>query len=153
MPAKYTHTNLIAKDWRRLAAFYVEVFGCVPVPPERNHSGKWLEKGTGVKDAHITGIHLRLPGYGETGPTLEIFSYDSMPRHPKMAPNTPGFAHLAFAVDDIKDVVAAVLERGGKAVGAYTAREVPGVGLLSFQYVADPEGNILEIQNWKKPRM
>jgi len=29
-------------------------------------------------------------------------------------------------------------------------REVPGVGLLTFQYVADPEGNIIEVQNWKK---
>jgi hypothetical protein len=27
---------------------------------------------------------------------------------------------------------------------------VPGVGLLTFQYLADPEGNIVEIQNWKK---
>jgi len=28
--ARYVHTNLVALDWRRLAAFYVEVFGCWP---------------------------------------------------------------------------------------------------------------------------
>lgn len=34
--AKYMHTNLIAEDWRTLADFYQHVFGCVPVPPERD---------------------------------------------------------------------------------------------------------------------
>ena len=33
--ARYVHTNLIARDWRRLAAFYESVLGCVPVHPER----------------------------------------------------------------------------------------------------------------------
>ena len=34
--ARYVHTNLIARDWRELARFYVEVFGCELVPPERD---------------------------------------------------------------------------------------------------------------------
>ncbi len=152
MPTKYMHTNLIAKDWRRLAAFYRDVFGCKPVPPEREHSGEWIDKATGISGAHITGIHLRLPGYGDSGPTLEIFSYDSMPAHSSIKPNTPGFSHLAFAVDDVSGTVKIAFQHGGSAIGEYTSREVPGVGLLIFQYVADPEGNIIEVQNWKKPR-
>ena len=40
---------------------------------------------TGVKDSHITGVHLRLPGHGDTGPTLEIFSYDAVTDHPDVA--------------------------------------------------------------------
>ena len=28
--ARYAHTNLIARDWRRLVDFYQTVFGCVP---------------------------------------------------------------------------------------------------------------------------
>ena len=47
--ARYGHTNLIARDWRALAAFYEGVFGCVPVPPERDYAGTELEAGTGVK--------------------------------------------------------------------------------------------------------
>jgi predicted enzyme related to lactoylglutathione lyase len=152
VPTKYTHTNLIAKDWRRLAAFYREVFGCMPLPPERDHSGEWLEKGTGIKGAHIQGVHLRLPGHGNNGPTLEVFSYDSMPEHPPVRPNTPGFSHLAFAVDDVPATVETVIKKGGSTIGELTTRDVPGIGRLVFQYVADPEGNILEIQNWKKPR-
>jgi predicted enzyme related to lactoylglutathione lyase len=38
MSARYAHTNLIAMDWRRLAAFYRDVFDSVPVPPERDLS-------------------------------------------------------------------------------------------------------------------
>jgi predicted enzyme related to lactoylglutathione lyase len=73
-----------------------------------------------------------------------------MPEHPPVTPNTPGFSHIAFAVDDVAAVVQAVFDQGGSAVGEFTQREVPGVGRLTFQYVADPEGNIVEIQNWKK---
>ena len=29
-----------------------------------------------------------------------------------------------------------------------TSAEVPGVGMLTFVYVADPEGNIVELQAW-----
>jgi predicted enzyme related to lactoylglutathione lyase len=152
MPTKYVHTNLIAKDWRRLSAFYQEVFGCVPVPPARDLSGQWVGQATGISGAHIFGMHLRLPGYGDDGPTLEIFQYGSMPAHPSIKPNTPGFAHIAFAVDDVAAVARAILNHDGSAIGALTVRELPGVGLLTFQYVADPEGNIIEIQNWKKPQ-
>lgn len=150
MPMKYTHTNLIAKDWKRLSAFYQQVFGCAPVPPERDLSGEWLDKATGLTGAHLAGMHLRLPGYGDDGPTLELFQYDAMPEHPFVNPSTPGFRHIAFAVDDVPATAQAVINHGGSAVGELTIREVPGVGLLTFQYVADPEGNILEVQNWKK---
>jgi hypothetical protein len=37
--ARYGHTNLIARDWRRLATWYERLFGCVPVPPERDYAG------------------------------------------------------------------------------------------------------------------
>jgi len=126
------------------------VFGCVPVPPERDLSGEWVDKATGINAVHIFGMHLRLPGYGDEGPTLEIFQYGTMPEHPDLKPNTPGFTHIAFAVDDVRAVAKTALNHGGSAVGALTVRKVPGVGLLTFQYVADPEGNIIEIQNWKK---
>ena len=148
----YRHANqiLIANDWKRLSIFYQEVFSCTPIPPERDLSGAWLDKATGLQQAHISGIHLRLPGYGEDGPTLELFQYSSMPEHPTVKPNTPGFAHIAFGVDDVATTAQAVFQYGGSAVGDLTVRDVPGVGRLTFQYVADPEGNIIEVQHWQK---
>jgi predicted enzyme related to lactoylglutathione lyase len=148
MTIRFAHTNLIAKDWKRLAAFYETVFGCTPIPPERDLSGRWLDRATGLDAARISGIHLRLPGYGDGGPTLELFQYGSMPERPEIRPNTPGFSHIAFAVDDVAKTAEAVFDAGGRPVGELTTREVPGVGILTFQYVGDPEGNIVEIQNW-----
>lgn len=148
MSIRYVHTNLVARDWRRLADFYCRVFGCEPVPPERDLSGAWLDGATGLTAAHIRGLHLRLPGYGATGPTLEVFEYDEEPLPGPRAPNIPGYGHLAFAVDDVAATAAAILDAGGSIVGALTHVEIDGAGTLTFQYLADPEGNIIEIQTW-----
>ena len=149
--ARYVHTNLIARDWRRLADFYTEVFGCVPVPPERDLSGEWLDRATGIRGSHIRGIHLRLPGSdggsSQNGPTLEIFQYDTMPEKKQRRADTPGFSHIAFAVDDVQAAAQAIFKAGGSAVGELTQLRMPGVGVLTFQYVADPEGNMIEIQS------
>jgi catechol 2,3-dioxygenase-like lactoylglutathione lyase family enzyme len=146
--AKFVHVNIIARDWRKLARFYEQVLGCVPIPPERDLAGPWLEAATGVSDAHIQGIHLRLPGYGEGGPTLEIFQYNDQVERQGTAINRPGIGHLAFAVDDVAAARQAVLEAGGGEVGEMTTLDVPGAGRVTFVYLTDPEGNILELQSW-----
>jgi len=146
--ARYVHTNLIARDWRRLAAFYERVFGCAPVPPERNLSGEWLEASTGVPHARIQGVHLRLSGPGDEGPTLEIFQYNRLTDQGKPAVNRPGFAHVAFAVEDVEAARDEVLAAGGKAVGDLASVQVPGAGRITFAYVTDPEGNVIELQRW-----
>ena len=73
--AKYVHTNLIARDWKRLVQFYSDLFGCIPKGSERDMSGAWLDQVTSLRNAHLRGVHLSLPGYGDDVPTLEIFSY------------------------------------------------------------------------------
>jgi hypothetical protein len=99
--AKYVHTNLVAQNWKALASFYQQLFGCMPVPPERDLRGEKLETGTGLSGAHLQGMHLRLPGCGENGPTLEIFSYNHLEDRPRTAANRAGFGHIAFSVDDV----------------------------------------------------
>lgn len=94
---------------------------------------------------------MRLPGFGENGPTLEIFEYlESEPSLPSAA-NRKGFGHIAFHVDDVEETARTVIAKGGKTIGELTTREVPGVGVLTFVYMADPEGNIIEIQHWAEP--
>jgi catechol 2,3-dioxygenase-like lactoylglutathione lyase family enzyme len=132
-----------------LADFYIAIFGCQPVPPERHMSGEWLERGTGVPGARIDGQHLRLPGFDgiENGPTLEIFSYHPAgERPPGVAANRPGFGHVAFLVDDIAEARERIISAGGGNVGEIITREIPGAGIRSFCYVTDPEGNIIELQ-------
>ncbi len=155
MKARFAHVNLVARDWRKLAAFYERAFGCLPVPPERDLRGPWLEKATGLAGAHIRGQHLRLPGGGENGPTLEIFEYEpaGTGAHPGLAAsasqvNRPGFGHLAFAVEDVTEARKAALAAGGGEVGPITTVPIPGAGTITFVYLTDPEGNILELQRW-----
>jgi catechol 2,3-dioxygenase-like lactoylglutathione lyase family enzyme len=146
--ARYVHTNLVARDWRRLADFYERVFGCVPVPPHRHLSGAWLERGTGIADARLEGIQLRLPGHGPDGPTLEIFTYAETEAQELPVANRCGYGHLAFTVEDVGDAVAKVREAGGEAVGEIVSATIEGRGQIQFCYVRDPEGNIIELQRW-----
>jgi catechol 2,3-dioxygenase-like lactoylglutathione lyase family enzyme len=110
--AKHVHTNLVAEDWRALADFYQQLFGCLPVPPERDLQGPQLEAGTGLPGAHLRGIHLRLPGYRDTGPTLEIFNYTHLEGRGARAVNRPGLGHIAFLVDDVATAQNAVIQAG-----------------------------------------
>jgi glyoxylase I family protein len=146
--AKYVHTNLIARDWKRLVRFYCEVFGCEPKGPQRDMSGAWLDDVTSLRDAHLTGVHLRLPGYGDDGPTLEIFGYNQLIESELPAPNTRGLAHIAFGVEDVDQALQALIAGGGSAVGTIAATKVDGVGALRVVYARDPEGNIVELQKW-----
>jgi predicted enzyme related to lactoylglutathione lyase len=59
LEARYGHTNLIARDWRRLAEFYESVFGCAPVPPERRYSGPELDR-------------FGVQGHAEAFPTYQV---------------------------------------------------------------------------------
>jgi predicted enzyme related to lactoylglutathione lyase len=146
--AKYAHTNLISRDWRGLVRFYEEVFGCVPVPPERDYSGPDLEAGTGIPGARLRGVHLRLPGHGADGPTLEVFQYSELASHVDRVVNRPGFAHIAFSVANVPDARAEVLEHGGSAVGEVVTMTTATGARVTWCYVADPEGNVIELQSW-----
>jgi predicted enzyme related to lactoylglutathione lyase len=148
--ARYVHTNIIARDWKKLARFYEEVLGCTPEPPERNLSGKWLDAVTGLPEAHIRGMHLRLPGYDADGPTLEIFEYDEEAESVNPVINRPGLAHIAFAVDDVEAARQAVLAAGGGVVGETASLDVPGAGRVTLAYLTDPEGNIIELLKWSR---
>ena len=146
--ARYVHTNLVARDWRRLAEFYKSIFGCSVVPPERDYSGSELEAGTGVKGASLQGVHLRLPGYGRKGPTLEIYTYSEIEDGVPTAVNRPGFGHLAFEVDSVEQAREEVLQAGGTAIGEVVSLTT-ATGLdVTWCYVTDPEGNALELQSW-----
>jgi predicted enzyme related to lactoylglutathione lyase len=150
MQAKYVHTNLIAKDWRKLAQFYTDVFGCVFVPPERDYQGEALEAGTGLKGAHMTGVHLRLPGHGDTGPTIEIYTYNQLEARPKTAVNRPGFAHLAFEVSNVEAARQEVEANGGNMFGEIVTLTTKVGTKVTWCYMTDPEGNVIELQAWAK---
>ncbi len=146
--ARYVHTNLIARDWRSLSRFYQETFGCVPVPPERHYRGPDLERGTGIAGTELHGEHLRLPGYADGGPTLEIYSYSvGAPEVPR-AVNRPGYGHIAFTVPDVAQARKELLDAGGAIVGEVVTLRTSAGTSVTWCYCTDPEGNIIELQSW-----
>ena len=148
--ARWAHVNIVSDDWRRLVDFYVAAFGCEVVGAERDHHGPWVETLTGIPGARIRGVHIRVPGHGEDGPTIEIFQYDRNEERPRTQLNTPGFPHIAFEVSDIDAARQQIVELGGAQVGEHHVRDVPGEGTIELIYMADLDGNVVEIQKWNR---
>ena len=147
---RFGHVNIVARDWRRLVDFYVAVFACEVLQPERNLSGPVIEAGLGVTGASLQGVHLRLPGYaGDIGPTLEIYVYQPLIDMPASVRRS-GFGHIAFQVDEIARVRQHVLDAGGALVGDIVTTQA-GDRHVSWCYVTDPEGNGIELQSWHAP--
>jgi catechol 2,3-dioxygenase-like lactoylglutathione lyase family enzyme len=89
-----------------------------------------------------------LPGHGEDGPPLEIYTYDREEPSRPPAANRPGWGHIAFAVDDVPAAQRDVLAAGGSAVGEVVTVETADGRRVTWCYVTDPEGNIVELQAW-----
>lgn len=151
MKTRFVHVNIVARNWRKLAQFYIKVFGCQLIEPERDIKEPWLESATNIKSAQIKGAHLRLPGFSnDEGPTLEIFEYDPANENDEISANTRGFGHMAFHVENVEEVAKEIVAQGGRALGELIKTNIKGVGWLTFQYLRDPEGNIVEVQNWQR---
>jgi glyoxylase I family protein len=146
---RYAHTNIIARDCEKLISFYKEVFNCKSIGEKRNLSGEWLDKLTGIRNSRITGEHLRLPGYAENYPTLEIFSYGEMNTDRVNLINSCGIAHIAFEVEDVAKTLKKVLDNGGGTIGETVHAHFKDGRKATFVYATDIEGNILELQSWK----
>lgn len=147
---RFGHTNIISRDWQALADFYTEVFGCERLDPERDLSGEWVDDLAGMQNVRIRGVHLSLPGFPD-GPTLEIFSYTPAGESRDMPEiNQFGFGHIAFQVEDVEQMLTRLMEYGGSQVGRVIQRQYEELGLLTAVYARDPEGNIIELQNWRR---
>ncbi len=147
--ARFGHVNVTSRDWRRLADFYGDVFGMEQVGPERDISGADLDRATGLVGAHLRGAHLRLPGGGDDGPTLEIFTYDTMaPDAGTPTPDRAGWGHIALMVPDVTAAREAVVTAGGAILGDAVTMATKDGRRLTWCYVTDPDGNIIELQTW-----
>ena len=147
---RFAHTNIAARDWKLLSEFYINVFCCKVRPPVRDLSGDWLDQATGLNNARLKGVHLLLPGHGDNGPTLEIFTYEDTHGSDQIMANHTGYTHIAFEVDDVEAILNNALSNGARPLGKVTEKIIESVGVLKFVYFRDPEGNIVEIQAWEK---
>ena len=90
-----------------------------------------------------------MPGYDDGGPTLEIYTYTIPAEGLAPAVNRPGFGHIALSVPDVVKSQEIVLRAGGNAVGEIVTLHTITGSKVTWCYVTDPEGNIIELQSWK----
>lgn len=57
--------------------------------------------------------------------------------------------HIAFAVDDVEAARHEVLRAGGDSVGEVVTLQTTDGRRVTWCYVTDPEGNIVELQSWR----
>ena len=93
-------------------------------------------------------MHLRLPGGGPTGPTLEIFQYDPSLEHAPAAREPPRL--WSHRVRGAGCAFGPVIDpgEGGETVGEVVTTATADGRRVTWGYVTDPEGNIVELQSW-----
>ena len=148
MPVRFGHVGLVSSNPDRLARFYIDVFDCEIIGPRRELSGTPLSIGMGLAGARVSGLHLRLPGHDQHGPVLEIFRLPEI-THDDRQITRGGLMHLAFEVNDIGEALDRLLASSGTRQGAISEIGVDGVGAAAFVYARDPDGNIVELQEWR----
>ena len=111
---------------------------------------------------HHLGIPTRIPRQGERYlPDLKmhVSGFDRSPFGIEWMRFDPDCAisqlvqtvpHIAFEVDDVDRTLEQALENGAQLLGNVSKMTVNGVCSLKFVYFRDPEGNIVEIQSWKR---
>lgn len=118
------HIAIIASDYERSKRFYCDVLGFT-LQQEVYRAARDSWKG----DLALNGHYL-----------IELFSFPSPPARVSR-PEACGLRHLAFAVDDIEQVVTAL---NGAGVDCEPVRTDEYTG-RRFTFFADPDGLPLEL--------
>lgn len=143
---RFDQVKFLARDPEALASFYEQALGCEIVVPLQELEDDAVARATGVPDAEIQLTVLRLPGRGEHGPVLEVYSVNG--DRPSDWHYQPGQGQLAFEVEDLETAMGRVGGAGGKKLGDLVEWEAPSGARARFVYMQDPEGNIIDL--WSK---
>ncbi len=147
------HVNIVVDDLESMKAFYRDALG-MAVTKEVTISGPWVEEVVVLNDVLADVVYLELP----SGPRLELIKYHSPPAARPgglEVSNTPGLRHLAFRIDDI-DEACARLEQAGvqftSGIHLVPDSQVTYAGGIRKRlvYFRDPEGNLLELCEYKR---
>ncbi|MBK5566224.1 VOC family protein [Ensifer sp. SSB1] len=140
---KLAHINLVARDAEALATFYMDVMKCDLLRAPKMLSGEKVSRGNGLSNSEIRTIWLRFSGLEH--PFLEIHEHTVTHHRDQPRVNEPGFGHLSFQMEDIRDALSKIIQAGGAQIGQITDFGTPDRPYL-IAYARDPEGNVLELE-------
>jgi catechol 2,3-dioxygenase-like lactoylglutathione lyase family enzyme len=133
------HVGIVVDDLAAATAFFLELG--LELQGESPVQGGWVDRVVGLEGVRANIAMMETPdGHGRI--ELAKFHAPSGRGGEEHAPaNTPGIRHVAFAVDDIDDVVARLQARGAELVGEVERYE----NIYRLCYIRGPEGIIVEL--------
>ncbi|MDQ3439322.1 MAG: VOC family protein [Planctomycetota bacterium] len=148
------HVNIVVSDLPRMMDFYTRVLG-LRETKRVTISGAWIDQTVALRDVTAECVYLDLAD----GPRVELLRYVNPPasRPGELGTsNTPGLRHMAFRVDDIDAAVArlrAADVRFFSGIQDVPTSQVTYAGGVRKRlvYFHDPEGNLLELCEYKAP--
>ncbi|WP_342387451.1 VOC family protein [Salinicoccus bachuensis] len=133
------HVGIIVDDLTAAKAFFLD-FG-LEMLGEGEVEGEWVERIIGLEDVKEEVVMLRTPD-GEANIELVKFHTPSDENGlQRPLANTLGIRHIAFAVEDIEDLVAKLKRKGAELIGEIQNYE----NTYKLCYIRGPEGIILEL--------
>jgi len=147
------HVNIVVQDLDRMVAFYRDALG-LKETKRVTISGSWVASTVGLPEVQADVVYLDLA----SGPRVELIRYNrpAMERPAGIdRPNAPGLRHIAFRVDDIEAVVERLRAVGVRffsdGVQQVPETQVTYAGGIRKRliYFTDPEGNLLELCEFK----
>jgi len=134
LTARLDHVGLAVADLGAAAAWYCDVFGLVPELSLRVDA---IDLSIEMLIHPAFGYRVELLHRPGTGAGV-----DGQPTHPAAAALRAGYGHVAFGVADLDGAFDRAVARGARPVMRPCPAPEPGV-LMAF--VADPEGNLIEL--------
>lgn len=136
---RLTHIGLCVRDIRRAAEFYCTVFGFEEV------GRMTVDDAASARLLDVPGLVLDLVYLQRDGFRLELLGYNS-PGTVGEAESRPmnklGYTHSSFRVDNVDDVLDAIVANGGRIL---QDRAVTFDGGSRGAMATDPDGNLLEL--------
>ena len=129
---------IVVEDLEAAKAFFTELG--MELDGETTVEGPWADQTVGLKDVRADIAMMRTPD-GHSRVELSKFHSPPAVRHePQDAPsNALGMRRIMFAVDDIDDVVARLLNQGGELVGEIAQYE----DMYRLCFLRGPEGIVV----------
>lgn len=140
---RFDQVKFLARDLKSLAAFYETALDCETVVPIQESIDKAVARAVGVPGANVTLTILRLPGRGDHGPVLELYTVRGEILNSWNY--TAGQGQIAFEVQDLESSISRVIAAGGSMLGEVVEWEAPSGNRARFVYLNDLEGNIIDL--------
>ncbi len=140
-----TQIRLIVSEFDRCVAFYRDVLGLTPQTddPRPPYAAFKPELGSTLA------LHERANLAAALGDTLRSGVDSRSSSNGEVAPVPPADAAMvSLRVDDLGDYLAAITARGAEISGEPVAYD----GRVRCAYLRDPEGNLIELQQWLATR-